>query len=227
MSDPLDRPVWNALSGRLAHLAEGGPLALRFRSDVNMLGAAADASPEVAAALADLAVAGEPLGTVESAAMPLPGLERVAERQLAQMVLERLAADWGVADWRELGDADAPVMFDLATLTKPGPWRAHSHLMGGFVGMHEQGQLIAMAGERMKLSGWTEVSGVCTHPDARGRGLATALMGVVIGRVLARGERAFLHVYADNLGAIALYERLGFRVRREVTFTTWHRAGER
>lgn len=224
MSDPLDRPVWNALSGRLAHLAQGDPLALRFRRNVNILGAAADDSPRAAAALADLAVAGEPLGTVESGPMPpLPGLERVAARQLAQMVLEHPTADWGTAEWRELGDADAPGMFDLATLTRPGPWRTHSHLMGGFIGVNEDGRLIAMAGERMKLPGWTELSGVCTHPDARGRGLATALMGVVVGRALARGERVFLHAYADNSGAIALYERLGFRIRRKITFTTWTR----
>lgn len=222
MSHPLDRPVWHALNGRLAHLAEGGPLALLFRPDVNILGAAADDSPEAAVALAALAVAGEPFGTVEGVKMlPPPGMTAVAERQLAQMVLERPPADWGTADWRGLDDADAVDMFELATMTRPGPWRTHSHLMGGFVGVNEGGRLLAMAGERMKLPGWTEVSGVCTHPGARGRGLATALMGVVIERVLARGEQAFLHTYADNHGAIALYRRLGFEIRREVTFTTW------
>lgn len=226
MSHPLDRPVWNALADRLAHLAEGGAQALRFRPDVNVLGAAIDASPEAAAALAALAVDNEPLGTVEADPMPpLPGMRVMAQSQLAQMVLERPAGAWGEADWRALGDADAPAMFDLATLTKPGPWRAHSHLMGGFVGVHDGDRLIAMAGERMKLPGWTEVSGVCTHPDARGRELAGALMGVVIDRALARGERVFLHTYADNHGAIALYRKLGFDIRREVTFTTWQRSG--
>lgn len=226
MSHPLDRPVWNALADRLTHLAEGGAQALRFRSDVNVLGAAADGSGEAAAALAALAVANEPLGTVEADPMPpLPGLQIMAQSQLAQMVLERPAGEWGTADWQALGDDDAPAMFDLATLTKPGPWRVHSHLMGGFIGVRDGGRLIAMAGERMKLPGWTEVSGVCTHPDARGRGLAGALMGVVIDRALARGERVFLHTYADNHGAIALYRKLGFDIRREVTFTTWQRSG--
>ncbi len=224
MNHPLDRPVWNALSGRLAHIAEGDARALRFRPDVNLLGAAADESPAAAAALAGLVLPDEPFGTVEADAMPpLPGLTITAQARLAQMVLENPAEDWGRADFVELGEADGPAMLDLAALTKPGPFRADSWRMGGFVGVREKGRLIAMAGERMKLPGWTELSGVCTHPDARGRGLATALMGVVAGRAQAREERVFLHAYASNAGAIALYERLGFRVRRAVTYTTWTR----
>jgi predicted GNAT family acetyltransferase len=73
-----------------------------------------------------------------------------------------------------------------------------------------------MAGERMRMPGFTEVSGVCTHPDHRGRGYAGALLRRVAQRILDRGETPFLHSYADNAGAIALYESLGFRQRRQV-----------
>jgi predicted GNAT family acetyltransferase len=118
-----------------------------------------------------------------------------------------------------LGEDDAPQMFDLATLTKPGPYFARTHRLGDFVGVKRDGRLIAMAGERMKPDGFTEVSGVCTHPDARGRGYAGALMRVVVTRILARGETPFLHAYAANTGAIGLYETLGFALRREVTMT--------
>jgi predicted GNAT family acetyltransferase len=76
-----------------------------------------------------------------------------------------------------------------------------------------------MAGERMKPVGFTEVSGVCTHPDHRGRGYAAALMAHVARAILARGETPFLHSYSDNDGANALYARIGFRLRRRVTFT--------
>jgi predicted GNAT family acetyltransferase len=81
------------------------------------------------------------------------------------------------------------------------------------------GRLAAMAGERMKPDGFTEVSGVCTHPDFRGRGYGGALMRHVAQRILDRGETPFLHAYASNRGAIAMYERLGFTLRREVLMT--------
>ncbi|MEI9852841.1 MAG: GNAT family N-acetyltransferase [Sphingomonas sp.] len=118
-----------------------------------------------------------------------------------------------------LGDADAPEMLALATLTEPGPFHAHTHSLGDFVGIRVGGRLAAMAGERMKLPGFTEVSAVCTHPDFRGRGYAGALMRVVIGGILARGETPILHSYATNRHAIALYESLGFRTRAELVFT--------
>jgi hypothetical protein len=122
-------------------------------------------------------------------------------------------------DHLELGDADAPEMLALARLTDPGPFFERTHRLGGFVGLRHEGRLIAMAGERMKVPGFTEVSAVCTHPDHRGRGLAGALMRVVAQRILARGDTPFLHSYAANTGAVRLYETLGFRFRAEMRFT--------
>ena len=116
-----------------------------------------------------------------------------------------------------LSEADAPDMLALATLTEPGPFRSRTHALGDFVGVKIDGRLVAMAGERMKPTGFTEVSGVCTHPDFRGRGYAGGLMRAVAERIIARGETPFLHVYPHNEGAIALYEALGFRLRRAVT----------
>jgi predicted GNAT family acetyltransferase len=107
-------------------------------------------------------------------------------------------------------------MLALATLTRPGPFFERTHELGEFIGVREGGRLIAMAGERMKPDGFTEVSGVCTHPDFRGQGHAAALTRIVASRIRERGETPFLHAYASNAPAIALYERLGYRLRRNV-----------
>lgn len=124
----------------------------------------------------------------------------------------------------ELGDADAGDMLALATLTRPGPFMRHTHHMGRFVGVRIHGRLAAMAGERFRFSGYTEVSGVCTHPDFRGRGLAARLSRHVASRILARGEMPFLQSWSSHAQAIRLYERLGFRVRREIHVAVLARA---
>jgi predicted GNAT family acetyltransferase len=100
-----------------------------------------------------------------------------------------------------------------------------THLLGPFIGVRREGRLVAMAGVRLNLDGFTEVSGVCTHPDHRGRGYAGALMRVVAERMLARGETPWLHAYASNSGAIALYESLGFRLHGTVTASILVRPG--
>jgi predicted GNAT family acetyltransferase len=111
-------------------------------------------------------------------------------------------------------------MFDLARLTQPGPFFGRTHRLGDFVGVKTAaGRLAALAGERMRLPGFTEVSGVCTHPDHRGHGYAAALTSLVAGRIEARGETPFLHVFAHNTGAIRIYEALGYRIRCEMKLT--------
>lgn len=216
---PLDRPVWTALSGRQAEFAAGCSLALRYRPEINILAAATDASPEALAALAALVPPGGKIATVESVETPVPpGLAVAKQAMLVQMIAERPAPPQPI-DYLDLCDADAPEMLALATLTEPGPFVESTHRLGEFIGVRIDGQLVAMAGERMRAPGLTEVSAVCTHPDWRGCGLAGRLMGVVMARIVARGETPFLHSYATNEAAIALYEKLGFRARREVIAT--------
>ena len=122
-----------------------------------------------------------------------------------------VAPAWDVAfEILPLGEADAAEMLALATLTKPGPFFSRTHQLGGFIGVRVGGQLAAMAGERMRPDGYTEASGVCVHPDHRGKGYAARLLREVTAKILKRGEKAFLHSYADNATAIGLYESLGF-----------------
>lgn len=214
---PLDHAVWLALCGRQSGLSEGSDAARRVRRDIGPFVAARDRSAKAVAAMAALIddesyVMGDP-------PPDLPGVTVVSSAAGVQMVAEAPVPPPVDLDFVELGDDDAPAMLELATLTKPGPFRAQTHRLGGFVGVRQGGRLVAMAGERFKPGNFCEVSGVCTHPDARGQGLAGALMRVVAGRIVARGEVPFLHAYASNVAAIALYERLGFRHRRMVTAT--------
>jgi predicted GNAT family acetyltransferase len=219
----LDRPIWHSLAGRHAALAIGDPRALRFRPEINALGDAADDSFDALAALAALIPPGETLGRFSvGRAADLPGTVVEAERALVQMVATRLHRTARALDIVALGDADAPEMLALATLTAPGPFFAATHLQGGYVGVRRGGRLVAMAGERLKLPGFSEVSAVCTHPDFRGQGFARALMETVMARLLSRGEGVILHTFPDN-PAVALYHALGFEPRREMTYTVMRR----
>jgi predicted GNAT family acetyltransferase len=123
-----------------------------------------------------------------------------------------------------LGDADAPEMLALARLTEPGPFLERTHVMGQFRGIRIDGRLAAMAGERMRFPGYTEVSGVCTHPDFRGRGLARRLSAAVMAGIAARGDGTFLHAWKANRTAIALYEGLGFELRAQVNVAQLQRS---
>jgi predicted GNAT family acetyltransferase len=217
----LDRPVWATLNGRQADLAVRHGPAIRIRPDFGLFAAMTDDGPESLAALGDLVRQMGPVGLVEPVAPPpVPGTEVVSSAVCLQMVAETVAPAWDVSfDMLALGDVDAAEMLALATLTKPGPFFSRTHQLGAFIGVRVDGQLVAMAGERMRPDGYTEASGVCVHPDHRGKGYAARLLREVTARILARGDQAFLHSYADNATAIGLYESLGYRGRSEVVFT--------
>lgn len=228
LTHPLDRPVWSALTTRLAPLAiraeQGGGAALRLDPDIGVFVAAADGSADSRAALDDLCRRHPGAGLVEPEGMPiaavLPDLPVVSRAPCVQMTAAALTPDApGELDVLTLSGADADEMLALATLTRPGPFRKGTLRLGGFVGVRREGRLIAMAGERMKVDGFSELSGVCTHPDFRGQGLAGALSRIVVDRILARGEQAFLHAYAEHVATIAFYEGLGFSIRARMTYT--------
>lgn len=221
MSDPLDRPVWHALTGRQQGFALGDARAWRYQPDVNVFAAAAVDGPDSQAALAALIPPGGEVYLVETApAAAPPGARVVRSAACLQMIAPSLTPGGAAPAFEPLGDADAAEMLALATLCRPGPFLTATHRLGDFVGVRYQGRLVAMAGERMRLPGLTEVSAVCTHPDHRGHGYAGALMRIVAERILARGERPMLHSYADNAGAIALYRSLGFVEHQTVWLTT-------
>lgn len=213
MTDPLDRPIWHALTGRQAGFAIGAGLAHRFRPDVSPFAACGDDSPAALAAVAGLLGPKDRLLFLQRGVVPVPPKTRMIERGAGvQMVADGFVMSEPPAGIVALGEDDAAAMLALATLTQPGPYRARTHELSQFWGVKDAGgRLLAMAGERLKLAGMSEVSGVCTHPEARGRGLAALLSRHVASEIVRRGETPFLHAYAANKGAIRLYEKLGFR----------------
>jgi len=231
MPHPLDRAVWNALTGRLAHLAtaDSTDRARRIDPEIGVFLTAADGSDESLQALDALALANPGAGLVEMSGGPMvdvlpPSVAFQRRVELVQMVCAALTPARstptdGTLAYRTLTEADDPAMLALATLTKPGPFRSKTGRLGPFIGIKQDGELIAMAGRRLRVDGFTELSGLCTHPDHRGKGYAAALARVVLGEILATGEGAFLHAFADHADSIAFYRRLGFEMRAQMTYT--------
>lgn len=223
---PLDRPAWSALTGRQRALASCGPHAVRLDPAMGVFLAGADTSAASVSAMADLIAAhpGSGVFEAEGSAMDalFPAGVTVANRVVClQMHCQALSAAQtrDDLDFLSLGQADAAEMLDLATLTRPGPYRERTHALGDFIGLRRDGRLIAMAGQRLRVDGFIEISAVCTHPDWRGQGLAAALMRLQAERILTAGETPFLHAAHDNAAAVGLYESLGFRTRARIAYT--------
>ncbi|MEM6387899.1 MAG: GNAT family N-acetyltransferase [Pseudomonadota bacterium] len=138
-----------------------------------------------------------------------------------QFVADQVTAPSNTPGIEVLTEADAFQIYDLAKRARPGPFECRTHQLGDFIGIKRDGRLIAMAGQRLKLPGFTEISAVSVDSAYRGQGLGKALVLEMAARIMAEGDAPFLHSYADNAGAIALYQRLGFRIRAEVSLTIW------
>jgi ribosomal protein S18 acetylase RimI-like enzyme len=215
---PLDNVIWRALTTRQGHLGESYQSARKFNKEVSLLGGFAEPSLEGYASMAGLLAEGERVGMFLEEAVAAPGFEVVSSMALLQMARESDDVPAPVEGERKpefvaLTESDVPEMMALTELTKPGPFNRRTREMGDYFGVRSNGRLVAMAGERLCVPGYTEVSAVCTHPDHLGRGYAAALMTMIVGRILDRGERPFLHVRPENSRAVALYERLGFEKR--------------
>jgi predicted GNAT family acetyltransferase len=224
--DPLANPVWASLTGPQSHLALAAGAARRFDPQIAVFAAVPEWSDDRVSDLRALVRVHGQVGIVEPQAPPrMAGLAAEPQGTCCQMVAEAHGDDEPPAfAWVALTDSDAPQMLALASLTRPGPFFSRTHTLGDFLGVKVEGELVAMAGERMRPAGHTEVSGVCTHPDHRGHGYAAGLMHVLAERIRRRGEVPFLHVYAGNTGAIRLYEQLGYRVRRTVEYVLLNEA---
>lgn len=217
----LDNPVWHALTGPHRSHAIGRGLARHYPRDIAPFAAIAESSAQ---AYADLAANLPPRTEARlfrPAAEPLPdGWEELERFPMLQMVASSRPA--GGEEPVLLGLHDIPAMLELVAATKPGPFGPRTPQLGRYLGIWREARLVAMAGERLRLPGHVELSAICVHPEARGKGYAVQLTRRLMQLAFDDDELPFLHVRPDNAGAIALYERLGFKTRRELV-VLWRR----
>jgi ribosomal protein S18 acetylase RimI-like enzyme len=220
----LDNPAWGALRGAQARFAEVSGRAARYQTDVSPFYALED--PDDPRSWSDMAAfvppGGEFFVPIESHTPP-PGWELVRKGGGVQMVGEHVYA---AADPEAvvLSHGDIPEMRELVRRTEPGPFLPRTIELGRYVGFRRDGALVAMAGERMRPPGYTEISLVCTDPAYRGQRLATRLVETVIAGIRARGDTPFLHAMATNTAAISLYRAMGFTLRLDAIMSGYRRA---
>jgi predicted GNAT family acetyltransferase len=225
VSHLLDRPAWSALTTRHAELAIGGEHARRYPASIVPFAASRNDDAASLQALDELVAPDDTVILLQVGEALLPaGLAAVTRAPGVQMLLSGTLPK--VADDRvqHLTTDDAAEMLVLAELTKPGPFSLRALSLGDFWGVKQDGLLVAMAGERMKQPGYTELSGVCSHPDMRGQGLGRLLSVFVAAQILARGDRPYLHAWTTNTVAIELYKSIGFELRANVNVAVVRRA---
>jgi ribosomal protein S18 acetylase RimI-like enzyme len=215
----LNNPIWHSLKGPHAKFAVGNGLARCYQPQVSVFYAISEPSDAAFRDLRDL-VGTDGVARMLSLTPEVghAGWNQTFGKEIMQMVWERPLPPVAAPEIMPLGDDDVPEMTRLVEATKPGPWAPRTIDMGRYYGIRVDGKLAAMAGERMCLPGFTEVSAIAVWPEFRGRGLAQKLALHVASAIAARGERAFLHLFADNTPARTLYEKLGFVARPQKLF---------
>lgn len=214
---PLDNPVWHSLTSVHAGFAIRNGNAARYPRAL---------APFIAVGIADEQAGQQLLPLVEEdetaflvgLAPPLPpGLKIKHQASIVQMVCDSRLDTVSGPEITTLSATHRDDMLALIALVYPGYFRARTPELGNYLGIYCDGRLAAMAGERMHLEGYQEISAVCTHPDFQGRGLARQLVVALVNQIHDRGDIPFLHTEHDNLRARSLYERMGFTLRSSIS----------
>jgi ribosomal protein S18 acetylase RimI-like enzyme len=216
--NPLDNPFWSALSTHHARLATIEGAAGRYLAEVAPFAGVSESTAPALAQLERLVKPGESVYLL--GVLPELGTTWTvqARASLPQMVCASPIPVHPGPDWVELTDEHRGDMLALTALVFPGFFRPRTSEMGRYIGIYDGDRLAAMAGERLRMNGYQEISAVCTHPEYVGRGYAHRLVAIVSNAAFARGFTPFLHVYRENVRAMSVYERLGFAVRKELPF---------
>jgi GNAT superfamily N-acetyltransferase len=224
-NDSFANPIWNALHSNHEHLALSSGLSCKYPADIAPMAALAENTPT---ALRDLHSLLEPQETTYVLGDVPPSIEGLRYGGAVPCLQMFFARDATLPTLGNLGEskivpltcADALAMVSLTDIAFPGFFRSRTCVMGNYYGIwnytRDGDHLIAMAGERLLLDPWREISGVCTHPGHRGRGYAASLITQLLHDHRNRNAISCLHVVTTNQPAIDVYLRLGFQILREV-----------
>jgi ribosomal protein S18 acetylase RimI-like enzyme len=218
----LDNPVWHSLTTQHAGLALTADGAARYPAAIVPFAAVGEPSGRAADQLASLVDDAESVFVVGVAPEPPPGWQLEPKKPVLQMVCNTRAKEVPGPPVTEMTAEQVPDMVALTDLVFPGFFRERTLEMGRYFGIYRGSRLAAMAGERMRLDGYQELSAVCTHPDYTGRGYAQRLLGILCNSAFDRGFTPFLHVYADNSRAIGVYRHMSFVDRAVLPFWALH-----
>jgi ribosomal protein S18 acetylase RimI-like enzyme len=206
----LDNPIWSALTTVHASMALANGLARRYPGDISPLAALREPTVEAFVDLAELVGPQDGVGLFTPEPVEAPGNWQVVRTLVLEQMVCVERPEPPLVPLLSLGQADVPEMLALTAATEPGPFRPGTIRMGRYFGIR--------SGERLQLDGFTEISAVCSDPEFRGRGYARALVAFLAAQALGAGKTPFLHVTPTN-GAKALYEKVGFRLRRGIRLT--------
>jgi ribosomal protein S18 acetylase RimI-like enzyme len=224
---PLDTVIWRALTGVQQSLAVGDERARRYSAAIAPFAATVDTEADSFRSLLALVGGDDQIALFTTEEVEPPSAFAVVRRDsVDQMILEDAddCAPESGGPIVALRLADVPEMLALASVTQPGPFGPRTIELGHYIGIRRRGALVAMAGERMRLDGFTEISAVCVESAYRGQGLAVDLVRSLVSSIAARSEIPFLHVFSSNHAAIALYRKLGFSLPRRMHLAVLVRA---
>ncbi|NYF89234.1 GNAT family N-acetyltransferase [Tunturiibacter empetritectus] len=227
--DLFANPVWTALHTRHRQFAISAGEACRYPAAVVPFAAVAAPTETALLQLHSLLAPGESVWIVGESYPHPPQLVFEQTLECLQMVLPaEIEPPAATVEIAQLSCREALEMVALTDLAFPGFFRSKTCEMGSYFGVRSDGQLVAMGGERLKLDGplksYSEISGVCTHPDHRGKGYAENLIWHLGRKHRRDGLVSWLHVSATNDRAIQLYLRMGFVEARRVML---HRISQR
>ena len=215
----LSNPAWHSLAGPHSRYSSGTQGARRYAKGYSPIFGFADPSTADFTDVAPFCDVGEPLYCVGWSG-PTPDdwrleIDTFGHQMMWQGKLPERDDALGAV---RLGAQHVPQVMELVALTKPGPFAERTLELGEYYGIFEGERLVAMAGERLGTDEYREISGVCTHPDFQGRGLARRLVLMLVRIEMLRGQNPFLHVLDYNHHARSIYQRMGFKVREAITF---------